>query len=97
MMESKENHGREWSFYMVGCRDDSLYSGITNDLEARLKEHNRGTGAKYTLGRRPVTLVYSERCSSVSEARKREAQVKKWPKTKKEQLAKGVSEAPGAQ
>ncbi|GEM_PF-290025 len=77
-----------WFFYILRCRDDSLYSGITTDLEGRLKEHNKGKGAKYTSGRRPVTLVYSERCGTVSEARKREAQVKRWPRKKKEQLIK---------
>ena len=78
-----------WFFYIVRCKDKSLYSGITNDLERRLREHNRGTGAKYTLARRPVILVYSERCGNISEARKREGEVKRWPKAKKEQLVKG--------
>ncbi len=80
---------QEWFFYIVRCRDDSLYSGITVDLEGRLKAHNGGTGAKYTSGRRPVTMVYSERYNNVSEVRKREAQVKGSPKNKKEQLIKG--------
>jgi len=74
---------------MVRCRDDSLYSGITVELENRLKEHNEGTGAKYTSARRPVTLVYCERYVNVSEVRKREAQVKRWSKTKKERLIVG--------
>ena len=78
-----------WYFYIVRCRDKSLYSGITNDLERRLKEHNKGTGAKYTSGRRPVELVYSEKHSNVSIARKREAQVKSWIKIQKEQLIVG--------
>jgi putative endonuclease len=80
---------QEWFFYIARCRDDSLYSGITNDLKERLIEHNKGTGAKYTLARRPVTLVYSERYNSVSEARKREVQIKGWSRIKKEQLIKG--------
>jgi putative endonuclease len=80
---------QEWFFYIVRCRDGSLYSGITIDLEHRIKEHNKGTGAKYTLGRRPVNLVYSEKYSNASEARKREAQIKSWPKVKKEQLIVG--------
>jgi len=77
---------QKWFFYIVRCRDGSLYSGITNDLVNRLRQHNNGTGAKYTSGRRPVTLVYSEKYSSVSEALKREAQVKNLSKDKKEQL-----------
>jgi putative endonuclease len=79
----------EWFFYILRCRDDSLYSGITNDLEARLREHNRGTGAKYTHARRPVTLIYNEKYDNASEARKREGQVKSWSKVKKENLVKG--------
>ena len=80
---------QEWFFYILRCRDNSLYSGITNNLEARLQEHNRGTGAKYTYIRRPVVLVYSEKYNNVSEARKREEQIKGWSKVKKENLIKG--------
>ena len=76
----------EWYFYIVRCKDNSFYSGMTNDLTKRIEEHNNGTGAKYTHSRKPVALVYSEKCSSASEARKREAQVKKWPRAKKEEL-----------
>jgi len=78
--------GQDWFFYMVRCRDCSLYSGITVDIENRLREHNNGTGAKYTAARRPVTLVYCEKLGGVSEARKREAQVKRLPKARKERL-----------
>jgi putative endonuclease len=78
----------EWFFYIVRCTDSTLYSGITTNLERRVREHNKGTGAKYTSGRRPVLLVHSERLNNVSEARKREATVKRWPKIKKEQLVK---------
>jgi putative endonuclease len=85
--------GQEWFFYLLRCRDNSLYAGITNDLESRLREHNRGTGAKYTHGRSPVTLVYSEKCDNISVARKREAQIKRWPKVKKENLIKSLSRA----
>ena len=79
----------EWLFYIARCNDGSLYCGITNNLVERLRKHNEGTGAKYTLGRRPVVLVYSERHDNISEARKREEQVKRWSKTKKEQLIRG--------
>jgi putative endonuclease len=82
---------QEWFFYIVRCRDGSLYSGITNDLEHRINEHNRGAGAKYTRGRRPVKLVYSEKHGNVSEAKKRESQIKRWPKAKKEQLIAGFT------
>ena len=88
-MSRRATTEQEWFFYIVRCRDDSLYSGITNDLEGRLSEHNRGTGAKYTFSRRPVTLVYSEKYFNVSEARKREVQIKGWSRNKKDQLIKG--------
>ena len=81
---------QEWFFYIVRCRDGSLYSGITNDLEGRLKEHNKGIEAKYTSARRPVTLVYCERYGNVSEARRREEQVKRWSQAKKERLIVGA-------
>ena len=82
---------RAWFFYMVRCKDDSLYSGITVNVEERLKKHNNGTGAKYTSIRRPVILVYSEKCNDASAAMKREKQVKRWPKVKKEQLVHIIS------
>jgi putative endonuclease len=75
-----------WTFYMLRCRDNSLYSGITNNLEERVKKHNEGKGARYTASHRPVTLVYSESCVSELEARARETEVKRWPKLKKELL-----------
>mgnify|MGYP006271184059 FL=1 len=80
---------KSWFFYIVRCQDDSLYSGITIDLEDRLREHNKGTGAKYTSVRRPVTLVFCERYDNVSKARKREEQIKGWSKIKKERLIGG--------
>jgi putative endonuclease len=80
---------KEWYFYIIKCQDNSLYSGIAIDVEERIKEHNKGTGAKYTLNRRPVVLVYSEKFCNVSEARKRESQVKGWSRIKKEQLILG--------
>jgi putative endonuclease len=78
-----------WFFYIVRCSDDSLYSGISPDLEERVKKHNNGSGAKYTAQRRPVTLVYSEQYLDISAARKREAQIKGWSRLKKEMLIKG--------
>ena len=80
---------RECFFYMVRCKDDSIYSGIAVDVEERLKKHNNGTGARYTCGRRPVVLIYNERFDNPSEAKTREAQVKRWPKVKKEKLIGG--------
>jgi len=72
---------------MVKCKDDSIYSGIAVDVEERLKKHNTCTGAKYTAAHRPVVLIYWEKLNTISDAMKRETQVKRWPKAKKEQLA----------
>ena len=77
----------KYFFYMVRCADGSLYSGITTELERRVTEHNSSIkGAKYTRIKRPVTLVYSERFPTRSEAQKREYQVKSYSKKQKEQL-----------
>jgi len=77
---------KDWFFYIVRCCDDSLYAGITDDINKRLKAHNSGKGAKYTASHRPVILVFFEKYSNISEAKKREYQVKSWPKDKKERL-----------
>jgi putative endonuclease len=83
---------REWFFYIVRCKDDTLYSGITVNVDERVKKHNKGTGARYTATHRPVTLVYSEKCGTASAAMKREKQVKRLPKIQKERLARGAVE-----
>ncbi|MBI4457857.1 GIY-YIG nuclease family protein [Candidatus Uhrbacteria bacterium] len=76
-----------WHVYMVRCGDGSLYTGITTDLERRLGEHNSGKGAAYTRSRLPVSLVYREEYMNESDARKREAAIKKLPKSEKERIA----------
>ena len=82
-----------WFVYLVRCRDNSLYCGISNDLEKRIREHNSGAGAKYTASRRPVFLVYSEKHPDAGSARKREAQVKKLTKENKERLVKAAGDS----
>ena len=62
--------------YIVECKDGSLYTGWTNNIEKRLQAHNKGTGAKYTKSRRPVTLVYLESFVTKEEAMKREYAIK---------------------
>lgn len=59
------------------CCDNSLYTGITNDVAARVSQHNKGKGAKYTRSRYPVELVYTECASNKSDALRREIQIKK--------------------
>lgn len=75
--------------YVVRCADSSLYTGYATNIERRLQEHNGQlgkAGARYTRARRPVTLVYSESLKTRSDAQKREAEIKKLPRIKKEQL-----------
>lgn len=73
-------------FYLARCADNSLYAGTCIDLAAREAKHNAGTGAKYTRSHGPVKFIYSERFRTLSAARKREAEVKKWSKEEKEEL-----------
>jgi putative endonuclease len=72
--------------YIVRCVDGSFYIGYARDPRARVRMHNAGKGAKYTAGRRPVRLVYSEACATLSDALKREYELKQWPRAKKRQL-----------
>lgn len=75
-----------WYLYILRCGDGSLYTGITTDVEKRLEAHRTGKGAKYTRGRSPLELVYSEECGTHSDALKRELAVKKLTRPEKEQL-----------
>ena len=75
--------------YILLCADGTLYTGWTNDIEKRLAAHNAGRGAKYTRGRRPVTLLYSEECATKSEAMSREAAIKKLSREEKLMLSEG--------
>lgn len=73
--------------YILECADKSLYVGCTNNPEKRLHEHNHlKSGAHYTKIRRPVILKYLETFETLSEARKREAEIKRWPREKKMDL-----------
>lgn len=75
-----------WFIYIVRCSDQTLYTGVTNDLETRIKTHNSGKGAKYTRPRLPVKLVYSEKAIDQSTACKREWEIKQLSRTKKQKL-----------
>ncbi len=79
----------DWCVYMLLCSDNTLYTGVTNNIEKRLIAHNTGsTGAKYTKARRPVKLVYKEDGLSRGESLKREAVVRKLPRAVKLALIK---------
>jgi len=73
--------------YILECSDNTLYTGITTDLQRRLNEHNfSDKGAKYTKIRRPVTLVYNEECQGRSSASKREYEIKHLSRKQKLEL-----------
>jgi len=75
--------------YILRCADNSLYVGQTADLESRLAKHADGTAAAFTARRRPVELVYSEFHATKESARRRERQLKRWTRAKKEALVVG--------
>lgn len=75
-----------WYLYILRCKDNTLYTGITTDVEKRLEAHRSGKGAKYTRGRTPLELVYREICESHSDALKRELEIKSLTRREKEKL-----------
>ena len=75
-----------WYLYILRCKDGTLYTGITTDVAKRLEVHRSGKGAKYTRGRGPLELVYSETCGSHSQALKREWEIKALSRSEKELL-----------
>jgi putative endonuclease len=79
----------KWYFYILRCFDNSFYCGITTNLNERLREYNKGEGAKYTKNRLPVKLIYFEEYPDKSSARRREIEVKGWRREKKEALVGG--------
>jgi len=90
MTTSKVQTDKNWVVYIVRCKDNTLYTGITNDLERRLNEHNdhspKSKAARYTRARQPVMLAYQENCEDRIDASKREYAIKKLSKRQKEAL-----------
>jgi len=78
-----------WFLYLLRCADNSIYTGISINVEARVKKHNLGKGASYTSGRRPVFLIYQEKHPDQSTAMHRERQIKNWGRERKEKLVQG--------
>ena len=72
-----------WYVYLLECSDKTIYTGITNNLERRIEQHNKGTGAKYTRGRGPVVLIKFFECASKGEALKLEYKIKQLPREEK--------------
>lgn len=83
---------QNWYLYILRCRDGSLYTGITTDVEKRLEAHRSGKGAKYTRGRSPLELVYREVCGTHSDALKRELQIKALTREEKQKLIDAYKE-----
>ncbi len=77
-----------WTVYIVRCRDNCLYTGITKDLARRIKEHSSGRGCRFTKYRTPVKLVYHQKVATRSLALKRESVIKSLPRKKKLELIK---------
>lgn len=75
-----------WKLYILRLSDNSLYTGITNDIDSRLKKHREGKGSKYVRSRLPLELVYTEEHDDRSSASKKEAKIKSWSKERKEDL-----------
>ena len=78
--------------YFLRCSDGSLYTGQSEDLEQRLKQHQTGHGARYTAARLPVELVFFESFETRSQATRRAAQLKRWSRAKKEAHLDGDKE-----
>ena len=78
-----------WCVYIVRCKNKSLYTGITNNLERRLKQHLEGRGGYYTRSFGMEGLTYTEQCSTKSKALQRECQIKRWSRSKKLALIDG--------
>lgn len=76
----------DWFVYILKCRDETLYTGIATDVQARVAKHETGKGAKYTRGRGPLKLVFVEAQESASAAHMRENEIKKMTRAEKIRL-----------
>ena len=79
---------KKWYVYILRCGDGTLYCGSTDDIQRRFAAHAAGKGAKYTRGRGPLELVYSEECENCSAALKREHAIKQLKRSEKLELIK---------
>lgn len=86
MAKKTEITETKWFVYIVRCDDDSLYTGISTDVERRVTQHNAGTASKYTRSRRPVSLLFQEERLDRSDATKRELEIKSLSRQEKKKL-----------
>ena len=84
--KNQDANQADWFVYLIRCGDGTLYCGIALDVEARLKQHQAGKGAKYTRGRGPLVLVYREACDTKAEALRKERQIKRMRRAAKLRL-----------
>ena len=77
---------KKWYVYLLRCKYDTIYCGITDDIPRRIAAHNAGKGAKYTRGRGPVELVYQEELETYSDALRREYAIKQLTRQQKRKL-----------
>jgi len=79
----KTIYAKPWFVYVARCRDNTLYAGVALDVDKRLQEHNTSNKCRYTRFRKPLKLVYKERCGNYGAARRRENEIKKFSRKKK--------------
>lgn len=90
--KDRHRNRKTWTVYMVECGNLAFYTGITNNLERRLKEHSAGHGAKYTRMYKVNRLVYTEKKRNIRTAMKREKEIKRLNRTQKDALVEGWSD-----
>ncbi|MEN6375066.1 MAG: GIY-YIG nuclease family protein [Smithella sp.] len=83
MKSPSEPANKNWIVYILHCRDNTLYTGITNNIARRLIMHNKGTASRYTRARLPVKLMAASRCMPKADALRLEIKIKKQPKERK--------------
>ncbi|MFH1202557.1 MAG: GIY-YIG nuclease family protein [Candidatus Omnitrophota bacterium] len=86
---AKVNYSKPWYVYIAECRDNTLYVGISINVEQRIHEHNTSNKCRYTRFRKPLILLHKELCENYNLARKRELEVKRFSRKKKLALIKG--------
>lgn len=85
LAKKRRKKAAAWLLYVLKCRDNTLYTGITIDVSRRVQQHNSGTASRYTRSRLPVMLIFSEPCRSRSQALKKEYAMKRLSRKKKEE------------
>ncbi len=87
-MKREGDDKNTWYLYILECKDGSLYTGITNDLERRIEMHGKGKGAKFTRSRLPLRVVHTEECENRSDALRKESAIKGMRRIQKEEYVR---------